>query len=82
MRAEGAASQAVNVCRSSGAAHSVEAEKLERRIAYLRTFAEVTQVQLRAVLEGLANEVNKLGTLPDTNRNVAAYSSFPSLSQD
>ncbi|MEU7856839.1 DivIVA domain-containing protein [Nonomuraea sp. NPDC049141] len=81
-RAEEAASQAVNVYRSSGEVHSVEAEELERRIAYLRTFAEVTQVQLRAVLEGLANEVNKLGTLPDTNRNVAAYSSYSSLSQD
>ncbi|MBT2231077.1 DivIVA domain-containing protein [Nonomuraea sp. NEAU-A123] len=78
-RAEEAASQAVNVYRSSGEVHSVEAEELERRIAYLRTFAEVTQVQLRAVLEGLANEVNKLGALPETSRNVAAYSS---LSQD
>ncbi|HUR09659.1 MAG TPA: DivIVA domain-containing protein [Nonomuraea sp.] len=74
-RAEEAASQAVNVYRSSGEVQSVEAEQLERRIAYLRTFAEVTQVQLRAVLEGLANEVNKLGALPDTSRNVAAYSS-------
>ncbi|SEG63771.1 cell division initiation protein [Nonomuraea solani] len=74
-RAEDAASQAVHVYRSSGGAQSAEAEELERRIAYLRTFAEVTQVQLRAVLEGLANEVNKLGTLPETGRQ-AAYSSF------
>lgn len=70
-QAEEAANRAVNVYRSSGAVQSVEAEELERRIAYLRTFAEVTQVQLRAVLEGLTNEVNKLGTLPAA----VAYSS-------
>ncbi|MFI7697737.1 DivIVA domain-containing protein [Nonomuraea sp. NPDC049480] len=74
-RAEEASSQAVNVYRSSGAVQSAEAEELERRIAYLRTFAEVTQVQLRAVLEGLANEVNKLGSLPDTRpARTVAYS--------
>ncbi|MEU8354694.1 DivIVA domain-containing protein [Nonomuraea sp. NPDC048882] len=73
-RAEEAGNQAVNVYRSSGAQQSADAEELERRIAYLRTFAEVTQVQLRAVLEGLTNEVNKLGKLPDTGRP-AAYSS-------
>ncbi|TDE58219.1 DivIVA domain-containing protein [Nonomuraea mesophila] len=74
-RAEEAANQAVDVYRSSGAHQSAEAEELERRIAYLRTFAEVTQVQLRAVLEGLTNEVNKLGNLPETGQN-AAYSSL------
>ncbi|MEU6710093.1 DivIVA domain-containing protein [Nonomuraea sp. NPDC046802] len=75
VRAEEAASQAVNVYRSSGEVQSAEAEELERRIAYLRTFAEVTQVQLRAVLEGLANEVNKLGNVPENSRQ-AAYSSL------
>ncbi|MEV0382034.1 DivIVA domain-containing protein [Nonomuraea sp. NPDC050643] len=77
-QAEEAASQAVSVYRSSGQVHSAEAEELERRIAYLRTFAEVTQVQLRAVLEGLTNEVNKLGSLPEASRQVAAYSSSAS----
>lgn len=75
-QAEAAANQAVSVYRSSDGYQSVEAEELERRIAYLRTFAEVTQVQLRAVLEGLTHEVNKLGNLPDEGRNVA-YSSLP-----
>ncbi|MEV1239175.1 DivIVA domain-containing protein [Nonomuraea sp. NPDC050022] len=79
-QAEEAASQAVNVYRASGEVQSVEAEELERRIAYLRTFAEVTQVQLRAVLEGLTNEVNKLGTLPETSRQAVAYSSLGSSS--
>jgi DivIVA domain-containing protein len=41
-----------------------EREALERRIAWLRTFAEVTQVQLRSVLEALTREVDKLGDLP------------------
>lgn len=46
------------------AGDSVERELLEQRIAWLRTFAEVTQVQLRAVLEALTQEVDKLGDLP------------------
>jgi DivIVA domain-containing protein len=75
-QAEEAASQAVNVYRSSGEVQSAEAEELERRIAYLRTFAEVTQVQLRAVLEGLTSEVNKLGNLPEASRRAVAYSSL------
>ncbi|WP_236051662.1 hypothetical protein [Nonomuraea cypriaca] len=74
-QAEEAATQAVDVYRSSGEVQSAEAEELERRIAYLRTFAEVTQVQLRAVLEGLANEVNKLGSLPESSRHAVASSS-------
>ncbi|MEV5499880.1 DivIVA domain-containing protein [Nonomuraea fuscirosea] len=74
-QAEEAGNQAVDVYRSSGGQQSADAEELERRIAYLRTFAEVTQVQLRAVLEGLTNEVNKLGKLPDMGRP-AAYSSL------
>jgi DivIVA domain-containing protein len=48
-----------------------EREALERRIAWLRTFAEVTQVQLRSVLEALTREVDKLGDLPDTPEAVA-----------
>jgi len=73
-RAEEAATQAVDVYRSTGNAQSAEAEELERRIAYLRTFAEVTQVQLRAVLEGLTNEVNKLGNLPtEVSQHAAQY---------
>jgi cell division initiation protein len=71
-RAEEAADEAVDAYRSSGAVQSAEAEELESRIAYLRTFAEVTQVQLRAVLEGLANEVNKLGSLPNRSRQAVA----------
>jgi cell division initiation protein len=64
-RAEAAASQAVEVYRSSSRVQSTEAEELERRIAYLRTFTEVTQVQLRAVLDGLSDQVDKLGAIPE-----------------
>lgn len=38
-----------------------ERRALEQRVAYLRTFAEVTEVQLRSVLEALTREVDKLG---------------------
>ncbi len=41
-----------------------EQEHLERRIAWLRTFAQVTEVQLKAALEALTREVDKLGELP------------------
>lgn len=64
-RAEEAAEQAAGAYREGSGVQSEDAEELERRIAYLRTFAEVTQVQLRAVLEGLAHEVDKLGSLPE-----------------
>ncbi|MFJ2028362.1 DivIVA domain-containing protein [Streptosporangium sp. NPDC087985] len=74
-RAEEAASEAVNAYRSSGAVQSSEAEDLESRIAYLRTFAEVTQVQLRAVLEGLTQEVNKIGNMPERSQQAVTESS-------
>ena len=75
-QAEEAANQAVGAYRESGhGTPSAEAEELERRIAYLRTFADVTAVQLRAVLEGLAQEVNKLGHLPDQAKQLAGGSS-------
>ncbi|TQS26880.1 DivIVA domain-containing protein [Microbispora sp. KK1-11] len=74
-QAEEAANQAVGAYRASGnGLQSVEAEELERRIAYLRTFADVTQVQLRAVLEGLAHEVDKLGHVPDQAKQLAGGS--------
>ncbi|OPG14535.1 DivIVA domain-containing protein [Microbispora sp. GKU 823] len=74
-QAEEAANQAVGAYRASGnGLQSAEAEELERRIAYLRTFADVTQVQLRAVLEGLAHEVDKLGHVPDQAKQLAGGS--------
>ncbi|KAA9377121.1 DivIVA domain-containing protein [Microbispora amethystogenes] len=73
-QAEEAANQAVGAYRAGDGVQSAEAEELERRIAYLRTFADVTQVQLRAVLEGLANEVGKLGHVPDQAKQFAAGS--------
>lgn len=70
-QAEEAANQAVGAYREGPGVQSAEAEELERRIAYLRTFADVTQVQLRAVLEGLAHEVEKLGHVPDQAKQYA-----------
>jgi DivIVA domain-containing protein len=68
-----AAEQATQAAERAGAAYMArpdaegpEREALERRIAWLRTFAEVTQVQLRSVLEALTREVDKLGDLPRT----------------
>lgn len=52
---------------SGGGEGGVEREALEQRIAWLHTFAEVTQVQLRSVLEALTREVDKLGELPDAS---------------
>jgi cell division initiation protein len=44
-----------------------EQEHLERRIAWLRMFAQVTEVQLKSALEALTREVDKLGELPVRN---------------
>ncbi len=48
----------------SEGATDAERHALEHKIAYLRTFAEVTEVQLRSVLEALTKEVDKLGEVP------------------
>ncbi|MBX6385062.1 MAG: DivIVA domain-containing protein [Microbispora sp.] len=75
-RAEEAASQAVGAYRGGeNGPQSEVVEELERRIAYLRTFADVTQVQLRAVLEGLAQELDKLGHVPEQAKQMAGGSS-------
>lgn len=61
------AAQRLQAAQRAGddASASVEREALEQRIAWLRTFAEVTQVQLRSVFEALTQEVDKLSDLPD-----------------
>lgn len=51
----------------------VDAEPVEgytvqvQEIEYVRTFAQVAQVQLRSVIEALTKEVDKLGQLPRLN---------------
>ena len=45
----------------AGVGSDVERAALEQKVAYLRTFAEVTEIQLRSVLEALTREVDKLG---------------------
>lgn len=70
----GAAYQASGGAESAG---GVEREALERRIAWLRTFAEVTQVQLRSVLEALTREVDKLGDLPTPDQSAPQIVTTP-----
>jgi DivIVA domain-containing protein len=71
------ASAAYQASVEAEGAGSYEREALESRIAWLRTFAEVTQVQLRSVLEALTREVDKLGDLP--NAPVAAPEETPAI---
>jgi cell division initiation protein len=64
------AQQAAERARAAEAEHasldadSAEREALEQRIAWLHTFADVTRVQLRSMLEALTREVDKLADLP------------------
>lgn len=62
------ASQAADQARAAEQASvdvdSGQREALEQRVAWLRTFADVTRVQLRSVLEALTREVDKLDDLP------------------
>ena len=62
-QAQQAAEEAAQASEQLGSFGGTEVERraLEQKIAYLRTFAEVTEVQLRSVLEALTREVNKLG---------------------
>jgi cell division septum initiation protein DivIVA len=41
-------------------------------IEYVRTFAQVAQVQLRSVLDALTEQVDRLGSLPDLERSQPA----------
>jgi len=52
---------------AGGPAMAAEVDELHERVSYLRTFAQVTQVQLRSVLDGLRQELDKLNLpAPDT----------------
>jgi cell division septum initiation protein DivIVA len=58
--AERAASQVSETIGSPGAGHSASMQEIE----YVRTFAKVAQLQFRAVLEALNDQVDKLGEMP------------------
>jgi cell division initiation protein len=61
-RAEEAAAEATRafeMAQAMGERTSDSAE-LESKIAYLRTFAEVTQVQMRSILQALGEELDRL----------------------
>lgn len=62
-QAQQAAEEAEKASAQLGSFGGTDEERhaLEQKITYLRTFAEVTEVQLRSVLEALTREVNKLG---------------------
>jgi cell division septum initiation protein DivIVA len=66
--AEEAAEAAARAYQARSDAHDGEREhyyeQLEARIAYLRTFAHATQVQLRSTLEALSHEVERLTEVP------------------
>jgi DivIVA domain-containing protein len=44
--------------------HAAEMQYLQSRLAYMRTFAQVTQVQLRSILDALRQELDQLTELP------------------
>jgi cell division initiation protein len=61
-RAEQAAQEATRAYNESTSAEdrSVEHADLEAQIAYMRTFADVTQVQMRSILDALAQQLDRL----------------------
>jgi len=62
--------------RSEG--HDEEMQYLQSRLAYMRTFAQVTQVQLRSILDALRQELDQLTELP---QGVGAAAQPPGLPQ-
>jgi cell division initiation protein len=89
-QAEEAAREATATYEAASASASASASErgsadtaaLEGRIAYLRTFADVTQVQVTSILQALGHELDRLTTLgrpaagpdpdvPDTSRTPA-----------
>ena len=47
-----------------GREQAAEMQYLQERLAYMRTFAQVTQVQLRSILDALRQELDQLTELP------------------
>ncbi len=64
-RAEQAAEQARTAVKAGGTVTTDgdEQAQLEARVAYLRTFADVTQVQVRSILDALRTELDRLAEL-------------------
>jgi DivIVA domain-containing protein len=58
-----AATEAYQANQSDGGVGSAATAELEGRIAYLRTFADVTQVQVTSILQALGHELDRLTTL-------------------
>lgn len=61
-QAQEAAREAARAAEASAAAGPLDAE-LQARITYLRTFADVTQVQVASILQALGRELDRL-TVP------------------
>jgi cell division initiation protein len=61
-QAQAAATAAAEAYLAADQAHSQVSQQadLEAKVAYLRTFAEVTQVQMRSILEALRSELDRL----------------------
>lgn len=62
--AEAAERAALHYRRRAGDRYTAEIEELERRAAWLRTFAHAVQVQMRAASDAFSREVGKLTELP------------------
>jgi vacuolar-type H+-ATPase subunit H len=66
-QAQAAAAEAARAAEEQQhASHEDPAEMqyLQSRVAYMRTFAQVTQVQLRSILDALRQELDQLTELP------------------
>ncbi len=65
LRAHEAAEAASQAQRAVGQARGQSSDQaaLEAKVAYLRTFADVTQVQMRSILEALRQELDRLAHL-------------------
>jgi cell division initiation protein len=74
-QAQEAAAEAGRLFEATSKAQEPEAERspeqtsemqyLQSRLAYMRTFAQVTQVQLRSILDALRQELDQLTDLPN-----------------
>lgn len=72
-RAAEAAERAATMYRERRHDATDEEEYLERRVAWLRTFAEVAQIQLKSTLEALGREIDKLAVPPPESVATGRY---------
>ena len=83
-RAEAASESAAHEYRrQSGTQYAAQIEELERRVAWLKTFAKAVQVQMQSATDAFSREIEKVAAAPfDSASSLEPTASIPALEPD